>query len=265
MIARVTRLGMIGVLLAGAVTTTGALAAPRHGGRHGQRRARERTRRVFVGAPTVSIASPLNGADYTVGETVSAAYTCAASAPAVLSSCAGPVPSGSPLPSSSPGVHSFTVKARDSYGGSATQTVVYIVSAGQTPAAQPAGQPPVLSALRESAASWREGADPVRISTASVPTGTAFSFSLNEPAAVTFSFLASGGAHASAALRERRAAVDGGSFSFPARSGTNRVLFDGRLGAGQWLASGRYTLVVTATDTAGQSSSAPRLQFSVVG
>jgi hypothetical protein len=227
-----------------------------------------------VGAPTVSITAPVNGADYVQGEVVDVAYTCTASAPAVINSCSGTVPSGSPLPTATPGAHSFTVNTRDSVGGTATRTVVYIVSSGRAPAPAGGSSAPVLTNVGESATKWREGRKQAQISGGVAPVGTSFSFSLSEPAAVTFSFLAQGARGAAAPCAAQPAApaggtscpesVDGGSFSFPAHAGPNRVLFQGRLSPGQKLRSGRYVLTIGATDTAGRSAAPQQLSFTVV-
>jgi hypothetical protein len=245
--------GAVGALALGAAIAPVASAHSHRRGGHGQRRGnRERTRRLHVGAPSVSIGSPVNGADYAQGQDVAASYTCTASAPAVVSSCSGPVPDGAPLPTATKGTHSFTVSARDDHGGTATRTVVYIVSAAHSPAAVSSGTPPVLSSVRQSAPVWREGAKPIRISAARVPTGTTFAFALNEPAAITFSFVP-------------RGATRGESFSFPGHGGTNRVDFDGRLTGTQKLSPGRYTLTISATDTAGQNAPQQQLEFTITG
>jgi hypothetical protein len=219
-------------------------------------------------APTVTIESPVTGASYTEGESVAAAYSCAASAPAKLSSCSGPVASGAPIPTNTAGEHTFTVAARDSDGGTAARTVVYIVAAGPA-RAEPVASAPVLSELAESTAVWREGGRPVQISRAKLPLGTTFSFSLNEQAAVTFSFMQSGRCQADTGVRglgrncTRGALL--GTFSFPAHGGANRVLFQGQLPRSKRLRAGRYTVVVSATNIAGAHGAPQTLAFTIVG
>ena len=123
----------VGALVLGGVVAPVASAHAHHQRGHGQRRGnRNRTRRVFVGAPSISIAAPVNGDHYARGKTVTAAYTCTASPPAVVSSCNGGVANGAPLPTATPGTYSFTVTARDDHGGTARRTVVYVVSAAHS-------------------------------------------------------------------------------------------------------------------------------------
>jgi hypothetical protein len=63
--------------------------------------------------------------------------------------------------------------------------------------------------------------------------------------------------------------VTAGTLSFTGHSGMNRVVFQGRISRANKLKPGRYTLVITATNTAGQTSagqtSAPqKLSFTIV-
>lgn len=77
--------------------------------------------------PSVTIASPANGATYVVGQTINAAFTCTPGAGAVLASCTGPVSSGSPVSTATLGVHSFSVTGSDSDGQSTTVSSSYTV------------------------------------------------------------------------------------------------------------------------------------------
>lgn len=238
------------LLVAGGVLASAAAA---NGDRHGaspRTHASGHRRTVHVGAPTVSIGAPVSGGDYTQGQSAAAAYSCAASPPAYVSACSGSVPDGAPIPTATRGVHSFTVRASDDFGGTATRTVVYVVTPAPPPASVAGGSPPALARVRESARRWREGERNARISDGALPVGTTFSFALNEPAAVTLSFV----------LRGSRA----GSLSFPAHPGTNRVAFDGWLSSMQRLRQGRYTLTITATDTAGRGATPQSLGFTIV-
>jgi hypothetical protein len=80
-------------------------------------------------APTISIATPANGATYTQGQVVNASYTCTdPDGAADVASCAGPVASGSPIDTSTTGTHQFTVSASDHAGNGASQTVSYTVT-----------------------------------------------------------------------------------------------------------------------------------------
>jgi len=76
--------------------------------------------------PTITIGTPADAASYPVGSVQAAAYTCSDNI--AVATCAGAVPTGSPLPTDAPGPHSFTVAATDSSGLSATSTVSYQVT-----------------------------------------------------------------------------------------------------------------------------------------
>ncbi|MGB9184303.1 MAG: hypothetical protein WCB67_09565 [Solirubrobacteraceae bacterium] len=97
-------------------------------------------------APSTSITTPANGATYAQGQTVAANYSCSdPDGAGDVASCSGPVASGHPLDTSTPGAHSFTVSATDQVGNSSSQTVSYTVSApggGGTPAPSPGGGTP---------------------------------------------------------------------------------------------------------------------------
>ena len=89
-------------------------------------------------------------------------------------------------------------------------------AAASTPRAVPA---PELLRVRQSATKWRQGNGAARISRSKTPTGTTFSFSLNEPATVTFSFT----------QRVGRRTATAGTLTFAGHSDTNRVAFQGRI------------------------------------
>jgi hypothetical protein len=77
-------------------------------------------------SPIIDIRSPVNGTLYWAGSSQTAFYSCSGQV-AQLLSCIGDVPHGSSLDLSTPGVHTFTVRAVDSLGNSATKTVTYEV------------------------------------------------------------------------------------------------------------------------------------------
>jgi 6-phosphogluconolactonase len=97
-------------------------------------------------APSVSIASPADGASFAQGESVAADYAC--SDDTALASCTGTVADGAPLVTATAGDFAFTVTAVDRAGNIASRTVRYRVTAAapgttQPPAAQsPAATPP---------------------------------------------------------------------------------------------------------------------------
>jgi hypothetical protein len=58
--------------------------------------------------------------------------------------------------------------------------------------------------------------------------------------------------------------VTQGTLSFTGHTGTNGVSFQGRISASKRLRPGRYTLLITATDAAGQRSQTQSLSFTIV-
>jgi hypothetical protein len=155
------------------------------------------------------------------------------------------------------------------------------------PAPRPSGNPgpapktapvptPVIANVAQTHRVWREGGKLAQISRAKKkpPVGTTFSFSLNEPGSVTFTFARSvagrkvgHGCVARTRNKARRTlckrTVTAGSLSFPGHSGANKVAFQGRLSQGRKLPPGGYTLTITATNSAGQTSSPQKLSFTI--
>ncbi len=91
---------------------------------------------IVTAAPTVAITTPGNGASYRHGQVVNASYSCSAPTGATITSCTGTTANGGAINTSTPGQHTFTVTATDSYGETATSSTTYTVII------------PVLSALR---------------------------------------------------------------------------------------------------------------------
>jgi hypothetical protein len=83
---------------------------------------------VFGSGLSASISSPANGATYTPGQAVSAAYTCTAPAAVEVTRCAGPVAKGALIDTGTLGIHNFIVEAEDSAGGKASSITVYRVA-----------------------------------------------------------------------------------------------------------------------------------------
>jgi hypothetical protein len=106
--------------------------------------------------------------------------------------------------------------------------------------------------VRQSASKWRAGNRLAGISRAKTPTGTTFSFSLNEAATVTFSFT------------ERAGGRKAGTLTFSGHSGTNKVAFQGRISSAKKLKPGRYALAITAANSAGLRSAPKPLSFTIV-
>jgi hypothetical protein len=136
---------------------------------------------------------------------------------------------------------------------------------------------PVISAARQSNSRWREGKALARISGSKrPPIGTTFSFSLNEQASVSFGFTqqASGRKVGSNCVAQTRSnarrkpctrTVTAGTLSFAGHGATNTVSFQGRVSPTQKLKPGTYTLVITATNSAGARSAPVSLNFTIAG
>jgi hypothetical protein len=138
--------------------------------------------------------------------------------------------------------------------------------------------PPVVRSAHESATRWREGGALAQISrprTRKPPVGTTFSFALNEAATVRFAFTQGargrrvGGRCVAPTQRTRHKrqcsrTLTVATLTFAGHVGTNKVRFDGRVSRSKRLALGRFTLVITATNAAGQQSSPQRLTFTIV-
>ena len=79
--------------------------------------------------PTASIATPADGASYTLGRDVRADYSCADGGgdSAGLASCEGGVANGAAIDTSEVGVHTFSVTATDNAGNSSTSMSAYNV------------------------------------------------------------------------------------------------------------------------------------------
>jgi len=137
--------------------------------------------------------------------------------------------------------------------------------------------PPVIGAVAQSAAVWREGPALAQIAKKRAPAplvGTTFSFSLNEPASVTLSFTQRVPGrtvrHACMPQTRRNArrrkclrTVTVGVMSFAGQLGTNTVAFQGRLSARAKLKPGRYALVISASNVAGSQSPPATLGFTI--
>ncbi len=133
---------------------------------------------------------------------------------------------------------------------------------------------PSVQNARQSATRWREGSQLARISRGKTPTGTTFSYSLNEQATVTFSFVQTHGTrrsghscvaaiHKNARRKKSCSTVTAATLSFAGRSGANNVLFAGRISRTSELKPGRYRLTIIAVDSIGQRSTPVSLSFTI--
>lgn len=84
--------------------------------------------KIDTAPPLVTFRSPANGAQYTQGGTVAAAYTCA-DALSGIAGCSGPVASGQVIQLTNTGTFSFTVTAIDVAGNQTQVTHTYTVVA----------------------------------------------------------------------------------------------------------------------------------------
>jgi hypothetical protein len=179
-----------------------------------------------------------------------------------------------------PGVYEVTLHSADTLGNvtstSGTITITPAPHATTTPSSSfsepssdsPTSEPPVIGIVSQSASVWRErGKSRV---------GTMFSISLNEQATIGLSFLRHvngrevGGkclatTPRNAGHRVCGRAVIAGALSFPGHKGTNTAGFQGFLLPSKKLKPGRYTLVITATNGAGQHSNSKSLNFTIRG
>jgi hypothetical protein len=78
-------------------------------------------------APTVTIASPVEGAQYVQGSAVAASYNCTDETDPVVGFCSGTVANGANLDTSVLGPGTFTVTARDAAGNEKVETRHYTV------------------------------------------------------------------------------------------------------------------------------------------
>jgi hypothetical protein len=209
--------------------------------------------------------TPTNAGSYTATVTLTDSYGIQASMPESIT-ISGPsetppawTPGESPLPSVPSGVPPPPPTP--------TETLPH-----PTPTGTP---PPSVRNARQSARRWHEGSRLAHLSREQTPTGTTFSFSLNEQATVSLSFTRlvarRDPAHSCfGAARERirrqscKGVVTGGTLSFTGHSGTNDVVFAGLISRARKLKLGRYELTITATNAAGQHSAPVSLSFAIV-
>jgi streptogramin lyase len=158
---------------------------------------------------------------------------------------------------------------------SASATSTPVVVAPAPPPPQVPHLAPTITAAHESASTWRLGRQLARISRRKPPTGTTFSFALNEPAAVRFAFTqrSTGRRVGHKCVAKSRKndkhksctrTVTVATLSFTGHTGTNEVVFQGRTSRSRKLKPGRYALIITATNSAGTRSTPVTLRFTIV-
>ena len=204
-------------------------------------------------------------------------FTESGSLPSGMSFAADGSLSGTPTQA---GSFPIAVTAKGSTGCSAGDQVTLTVTPAGTGAASTtgtngAGVPPSLSAVGQSHRRWREGRRLARLARKrKPPVGTTFSFTLNEQARVSLAFTQRRagrrvkGRCVAPTKRNRhkracRRTVPRGTLTFAAHPGVNKVSFQGRTSRTRKLKPGRYTVTVTASNSAGRSS--PKtLSFTIV-
>ncbi len=140
-------------------------------------------------------------------------------------------------------------------------------TSGSPTSESPTSEPPAISTVSQSASVWHERGKS--------RAGTTFALLLNEQATVVFSFLrhvngrmvgsrclATTPGHAGRQVCSRTVLT--GTLSFAGHRGMNKVGFQGLVSHSK-LRPGRYTLIITATNTAGQHSSSKSLNFTIMG
>jgi uncharacterized repeat protein (TIGR01451 family) len=84
--------------------------------------------RIDRRGPAVALTTPAQGASYTIGQAVTAQFTCTDGGSGAQS-CAGTLADGAPIPTDTPGTFTFTVDARDEVGNASRTVVTYTVRA----------------------------------------------------------------------------------------------------------------------------------------
>jgi hypothetical protein len=149
------------------------------------------------------------------------------------------------------------VTASNPYGNaSGTSGAVAIAAVPVPPAPAPGPPAPKISRLRQTHKRWREGSKVTSIARTvkQVPIGDTFVFTLNTSAKLTLTFTGK--------IRGRRIRA---TLTFKqASAGSRKVKFYGRVSRHKKLKPGRYTVVIVATNAAGQRSAPQKLHFTIV-
>ena len=109
------------------------------------------TVRLDKTAPRIDIATPSDGAEYVLGETVAAGYACPDEG-SRTTSCAGPVPDGGAVDTASVGQKTFAVEAADEAGNVSTEGHDYNVIYDFTGFFSPVDNPDVLNRVQAGSA-----------------------------------------------------------------------------------------------------------------
>jgi len=94
--------------------------------------------------PVITISVPANGATYTLGEVIAAAYTCDDETGSGIATCAGPVANGANIDTSA-GSHIFMVTSTDNVGNANSASVTYSVGYAFSGFLSPVDNPPTVN------------------------------------------------------------------------------------------------------------------------
>ena len=165
-----------------------------------------------------------------------------------------------------PGSYTVSVTSTDSAGNSSTDSrVVNVTGAGA----------PTVSDAKQTNKTWRMGSKLPTTARKKAPLGTTFKFNLSAPAQVKLDFTqqVSGrkvkGKCVKPTSRNRKSpkckrTLSAGVLSVNGKQGANSVAFQGKLTKRKKLKPGQYTLVITATSSAGLASKPVKLKFKIV-
>jgi dipeptidyl aminopeptidase/acylaminoacyl peptidase len=167
------------------------------------------------------------------------------------------------------GTDSFTYTGSDGTSNAVPATVTIRVG-NKAPADHTA---PSISGIKLSAKKWRLGKGLAKISKA--PVGTTISFKLSESAKATLTFQSAQLGRKSGTKCVKQTSsnrtrpsctrfVNAGSINFNAKSGQNKVRFEGLITKSRKLSIGTYRVVVGASDAAGNKSSKNGPSFTIV-
>jgi hypothetical protein len=180
------------------------------------------------------------------------------------------------------GTASPVVTVTDRYGNRISREERLIVAATTQQAPAGAAKVPSLSALKQSSSRWIAGTKLARLGAVAaararkhgLPVGTTFSFNLDQAASVTLAFRHSAQGrrvagtcvaktHGNAGRPACTRVVADGSLRLRAGAGTNKLRFEGRISPARKLKAGRYTVLFTATSSAGKSSPPQSRSFTI--
>jgi hypothetical protein len=134
---------------------------------------------------------------------------------------------------------------------------------------------PAVSGFGQSASRWRRGKGLPHIAASGAPLGTTFSFTLNEPASVSFAFTQRRPGRrvrgrcvtvtpGNAGKARCKRTVKAGSFGLPGHQGLNKASFQGRLTSSKTLKPGTYAVWIVASDAHRLRAVSPSLGFTIV-